>query len=195
MRDLTEDHPTILSKLMIGKIRRTRTEMYHFRMDGEYFLGTDHGRLVDLGGLGVRFKIYSEQTGGNFAVVEHPIEPGVIVEPHTHQHEDELSYVVSGTIWARVGDKEIQAPAGTYVWKPRQVMHTFWNPGPEPALIVETISPGGFERLFEQVAALLEEPGPSIDQDVIVLCNQYGLALDRTWLPELQARFGPMRMV
>ena len=182
---------------MIGQIRRTGTEMYHFHMDGEYFLGTDHGRLVDLGGLGVRFKIYSEQTGGSFAVVEHPIEPGVIVEPHTHQHEDELSYVVSGTIWARVGDKEIQAPAGTYIWKPRQVMHTFWNPGPEPALIVETISPGGFERLFEQVAALLEEqePGPSTDQDVIVLCNQYGLAMDRTWLPELQARFGPMRMV
>lgn len=106
--------------------------MYHFHMDGEYFLGADHGRLVDLGGLGVRFKIYSEQTGGNFAVVEHPI-----------------------------------------------------------------ISLGGFERLFEEVAALLEEqkPGPSADQDVIVLSNQYGLALDRTWLPELHARFGPMRMV
>ena len=86
--------------------------------------------------------------------------------------------MVSGTIWARVGDREIQAPAGTYIWKPRQVMHTFWNPGPEPALIVETISPGGFERLFEQVAALLveQEPGPSTDQDAIVLCNQYGLA-------------------
>jgi hypothetical protein len=53
-------------------------------------------------------------------------------------------------------------------------MHTFWNPGPEPALIVETISPGGFERLFDQVAALLEEPGPSTDQDVIVLCIQHG---------------------
>jgi quercetin dioxygenase-like cupin family protein len=169
--------------------------LYQSGMDDEYFLGTDHGRLVDLGGLGVRFKVYSEQTGGNFAVVEHPIEPGVLVEPHTHQHEDELSYVVSGTIWARVGDTEIQAPAGTYVWKPRQVLHTFWNPGPEPALIVETISPGGFERLFEQVAALLQEPGPSTDEDVVALCGRYGLVLDHTWVPELQARFGPMRMV
>lgn len=147
-----------------------------------HFLGTNHGRLVDLGGLGVRFKIYSEQTGGNFPVVEHAIEPGFIVEPHTHEHEDELSYVVSGTIWGRVGDIEIQAPAGTYVWKPRPVMHTFWNPAPEPALIVETISPGGFERFFEQLAAVLEEPGPSTDQDVIVLCNQYGLTLDHTCL-------------
>ncbi|WP_171027171.1 cupin domain-containing protein [Pseudarthrobacter sp. NamB4] len=163
--------------------------------DDEYFLGTDHGRLVDLGGLGVRFKIYSEQTGGSFAVVEHPIEPGVLVEPHIHQHEDELSYVVSGTIWARVGDTEIEAPAGTYVWKPRHVLHTFWNPGPEPALIVETISPGGFERLFEQIAALLQDPGPTTDEDVVALCTRYGLVLDQAWVPELQARFGPMRMV
>lgn len=164
-------------------------------MDGEFFLGIDHGRLVDLGGLGVRFKVYSEQTGGQFAVVEHPIEPGVLVQPHTHQHEDELSYVVSGTIWARVGDQEIEAPAGSYIWKPRQVMHSFWNPGPEPALIVETISPGGLERLFEEAAAVVEVPGLSIEEQVAVLCNQYGVTLDSTWLPDLHARFGPMRMV
>lgn len=169
--------------------------MYDFGMDVELFLGTDHGRLVDLGGLGVRFKIYSEQTGGHFAVVEHPVEPGIVVEPHTHQNEDELSYVVSGTIWARVGEREAEAPAGTYIWKPRGVMHSFWNPGPEPALIIETISPGGFERFFEELASLLEEPGLSTDDDVAALCARYSLTLDRTWLPGLQERFGPMRMV
>lgn len=62
--------------------------------------------------------------------MEHPVEPGIIVEPHTHQYEDELSYVVSGTIWARIGDREIEAPPSTYIWKPRGIMHTFWNPAP-----------------------------------------------------------------
>lgn len=60
---------------------------------------------------------------------------------------------------------------------------------------METISPGGFERFFEECAALLANPGPSTEQDVIELCHQYGLVLDQTWVPELQARFGPMRMV
>jgi len=34
------------------------------------------GRSVWLGGMGVVFKISGADTGGAFAVVEHPIEPG-----------------------------------------------------------------------------------------------------------------------
>jgi quercetin dioxygenase-like cupin family protein len=153
------------------------------------------GSLVDLGGLGVHFKVRGAETGGRFAVVEHPVEPGVIVDPHIHRNEDELSYVLNGTIWARVGDQEVEAAAGSYVWKPRGVLHTFWNPGPEPARILEVISPAGFERLFDEVAALLEHPSDSTEEAVYELCRNYGLTFDRSWLPELQARFGPMRIV
>jgi quercetin dioxygenase-like cupin family protein len=136
-----------------------------------------------------------EQTGGRFAIVEHPIERGVIVEPHIHRNEDELSYVLEGTISARVGDQEVEAVKGSYVWKPRGVLHTFWNPGPAPARIMEVISPGGFERLFEQIASLLEHPTEATEDEVYELCRQYGLSLDRSWLPDLEARFGPMRVV
>jgi uncharacterized cupin superfamily protein len=65
-----------------------------------------------------------------FAVVEHPIEPGRLVLPHVHQHEDEYSYVLEGTIGARVGDREVVAGPGSYLIKPRGLMHTFWNAGP-----------------------------------------------------------------
>ena len=123
----------------------------------------DAGDFVDLGGLGVHFKARGEQTGGRFAIVEHPIEAGVLVDPHIHQHEDELSYVLEGTVWARVGEQEIEAVAGSYIWKPRNVLHTFWNPGPGPARILEVISPAGFEHLFEEVAALLERPSASTE--------------------------------
>jgi quercetin dioxygenase-like cupin family protein len=143
----------------------------------------------------VHFKVRGELTGGSFAIVEHPIEPGVLVDPHTHRNEDELSYVLKGTIWARVGDQEIEATAGSYVWKPRGILHTFWNSGPEPARILEVISPAGFERLFEQVAELLEHPTETTEADVYELCRQYGLTFDRTWLPDLESRFGPMRIV
>ena len=101
------------------------------------------GNLLDLGGLGVHFKIRGDQTGGAFAIVEHPMEAHVIVEPHVHRDEDELSYVVEGTIWARVGEREVEALPGSYVWKPRGVMHSFWNPGPDPARVLELISPAG----------------------------------------------------
>jgi hypothetical protein len=48
------------------------------------------GRSVWLGGMGVVFKVSGADTGGAFAVVEHPIEPGRLVLPHVHTHEDEF---------------------------------------------------------------------------------------------------------
>jgi uncharacterized cupin superfamily protein len=76
------------------------------------------GRSVWLGGMGVVFKVSGADTGGVFAVVEHPIEPGRLVLPHVHQHEDEYSYVLEGTIGARVGDREVVAGPGSYLIKP-----------------------------------------------------------------------------
>jgi hypothetical protein len=59
------------------------------------------GRSVSLGGMGVVFKVSGADTGGAFAVVEHPIEAGRLVLPHFHLHEDEYSNVLEGTIGAR----------------------------------------------------------------------------------------------
>lgn len=153
------------------------------------------GKLVELGGLGVHFKVRGAQTGGAFAVVEHPVAPAVVIEPHMHQHEDELSYVLEGTVWARVGEREVELTPGAYLWKPRGVMHSFWNPGPEPARLLETISPAGFEDFFEQLATLLQGPEPPADDTVYGLCDRHGLTFDRSWLPDLEERFGPMRLV
>jgi quercetin dioxygenase-like cupin family protein len=153
----------------------------------------DAGDLVDLGGIGVHFKIPGSMTDGTIAIVEHPVEPGVVVEPHVHQHEDELSYVLEGEVWVRVGDEEIHATAGSYVWKPRGVLHTFWNPGTSSARILEIISPAGFERFFAELAELLaSDPG---EEQVLTLCESYGLTFDHSWLADLEARFGPMRIV
>lgn len=50
------------------------------------------GRLVWLGGVGVNFKLYGDDTRGAFSIVEHPVKPGgALVPPHTHTHEDEFS--------------------------------------------------------------------------------------------------------
>ena len=46
------------------------------------------GRSVSLGGMGVVFKVSGADTGGAFAVVEHPIEPGRLVLPHVHLREE-----------------------------------------------------------------------------------------------------------
>lgn len=122
---------------------------------GKMILKASESTSVWLGGIGVDFKIGGEQTGGSFAVVEHPIEPGRLVPPHVHHNVDEYSYVLEGRIGARIGDEMIDAEPGAYVFKPRNVPHTFWNPGPEPARLIEIIAPAGFERFFAELAELI----------------------------------------
>jgi mannose-6-phosphate isomerase-like protein (cupin superfamily) len=46
--------------------------------------------------------------------------------------EDEAWYVLEGTLRFRIGDREIEAHAGTAVFGPRGVPHTYANRGPVP---------------------------------------------------------------
>jgi mannose-6-phosphate isomerase-like protein (cupin superfamily) len=140
------------------------------------------GRTVSLGGMGVVFKISGAETGGAFAIVEHPIEPGRLVPPHVHLREDEYSYVLEGTIGARVGDHEVTAGPGSYLLKPRGLMHTFWNAGPRPARILEVIAPAGFETYFAELATA----GPGGRQE---LATKYGVTYSYDWVAGLIARF------
>lgn len=149
-------------------------------------LQPEEGDSISLGGIGVRFKIDGRETGGAFAVVEHPVEPGVIVEPHVHTNEDEYTFVVEGEIGARVGDQEIVARAGTWLFKPRGVLHTFWNRGPGSARLVEVISPAGFEHFFRELGQLLHEGAE--EERIGGLADRFGLRFDRSWVPALMAK-------
>ena len=145
---------------------------------------------VSLGGIGVVFTIPGETTGGAFSIVEHPVKPGTLVPPHVHSREDELSYVVEGEFGARVGDQILHAGPGEYLFKPRNVPHTFWNAGPAPARLVEIIWPAGFERYFTEMAQLFPEQGPPDMGAVVELMARYGLTPIPDWIPELSERFG-----
>jgi len=153
---------------------------------------TDEGQSVWLGGVGVEFKIPGELTGGAFSVVEHPLEPGRLIPPHIHHREDELSYVLAGRIGVRIGDDEYDAGPGTYVWKPRGVPHTFWNPGPEAARLLEIISPAGFERFFAEVGELAETtPADELAERRAEVARAYDHHfVHPEWVDDLKARYG-----
>lgn len=112
------------------------------------------GRYDDLGGCGARLMISGEESGGGFALVEHPIPARHLAAPvHRHHDEDEYSYVLDGTLGALLGDDVVFAGPGDLVFKPRGQWHTFWNAGDTPCRILEIISPGGFEHFFAEVAS------------------------------------------
>lgn len=147
------------------------------------------GKTVALGGIGVVYKLESSDTRGAFAIVEHPIEAGTLVPPHTHAFEDEFSYVVQGEIGVRVADEVVIATPGCYVVKPRGVPHTFWNAGPEPGRLIEIIAPPHFEQYFAEMAALFGAGDHPDFEAVAKLAARYGLTFQMEWAPELCERY------
>ena len=157
----------------------------------KFVIQAGEGKSVWLGPpntIGVDFKLEEQQTGGSFSLIEHPIGPGILAPPHIHTREDEFSYVLEGEIGARIGDEEVHATTGCYVLKPRNIWHTFWNPGPRPARIIEIISPSGFEKFFAELAALTQS-GPPEPEALDRMASRYGLIFGMDWVPELKAKY------
>ena len=81
--------------------------------------------------------------------------PRYIAPLHLHRSDDEAWYVLEGTLGVRIGDKEVEARAGSGVLVPRGTPHTYWNPGPEPLryLLVMTAN---IYRLIQEIHKLSE---------------------------------------
>lgn len=147
------------------------------------------GAGTPVGPLG-QIKLFGAQTEGSFSLVEHPLGPGKLLAAlHTHQHEDEYSFVLEGEIMALIGEEVVTAPAGTLVLKPRGVPHTVWNASAQPARILEIISPAGFEGYFVELAEILSEPGQPDYDRIIALAGRYGLEFDFSGLEELSRKY------
>ena len=118
---------------------------------------------------GLVHRVSAELLGGTTSIHEGLIAPGELIPPHTHAHEDQCLYVVSGAVHLEIGGEFIEAPAGSYVIKPRGLPHAFWNPGSTPALVLEITSPGGFEPYYQEMAAVTSP------QQALAVQAQYGI--------------------
>lgn len=128
--------------------------------------------------FGMTIKLRSEQTGGAFALLE-GIMPPRTQGPSLHMHtrEDETTYILEGALRFRVGEQTFTATAGSTVFKPRGIPHTFCNPFDEPARALGIVTPGGFERFFEDNVELMKsvpEGGRPDLEALQALAGKYG---------------------
>jgi uncharacterized cupin superfamily protein len=138
--------------------------------------------------LGTRRVVSGRATGGVFGLVEHDLPPGQLGSPiHTHEREDEYSFVLSGRLTAQVGDQVLQAGPGELIAKTRGIPHAFWNAGTEPVRFLEMISPAGFEEYFFELAA----PFNTRDRQAMeVIRAHYRLDVNVETIPLLLERHG-----
>lgn len=141
-------------------------------------------------GVGVNFKIDGADTGGAISIVEHTFDVGVLVPPHVHRREDEVSIVLDGEIGFRSEDDEVVLGAGGYIVKPRNQVHAMWNAGRRPARMIEVITPAGFEEFFRTFVDMTDAGAPDMAA-VAELAARYDLPFaEPAWLPEVVARYG-----
>jgi mannose-6-phosphate isomerase-like protein (cupin superfamily) len=78
---------------------------------------------------------------------------------HVHHADDEAWHVLEGALTFRLGDREVEAPAGTTVFVPAGVPHDYYeSQGPSRYLIILT------PRLRDLISALEAAPREQHDE-------------------------------
>jgi len=149
-----------------------------------FVVGPGEGKTVSgrAGGYTLETKATDDDTGGRYAFQEMTVAAGFPWIPaHIHHHEDEALYGLEGELTIRVGDHIHVVGTGTFVLMPRDIVHTFSNPGSVPARVLVISSPGTVIDYFAEAAALTNA-SPTGQPDMprlIALAARYGIEFVR----------------
>jgi quercetin dioxygenase-like cupin family protein len=125
-----------------------------------------------------RVKGRREETGGTLGLVEANFWGGMGTPLHVHHREDEAFYVIDGEIRFKLGDEELTAGPGSFVFGPREIPHCFKvAEGGARALVL--MSPAGLEHMFLEGGEPVHDPSqaPPREYDVEhvkALARKYG---------------------
>ena len=136
---------------MTGSAGSTRTPVV---------LGPGEGRAYEMGPLRAVFKADGEESANRYAISEWWLDPHTR-GPGVHQHpDDDVFYILAGTMSVEVGGEEVEATAGSIVVVPGGVPHAFDNRTDEPAGMLNISAPGGFEENMPGIAEWFRERSP-----------------------------------
>jgi len=92
------------------------------------------GKRYSFDGYDIIFKSPNESATEAWTAIDYTM-PAHREGPPLHYLRDliESFYVISGQVWMRVGDEEVNAGPGSYVWVPAGMPHTFANRSDAPA--------------------------------------------------------------
>jgi quercetin dioxygenase-like cupin family protein len=127
------------------------------------------------------FKALADDTGGRLAVWEERLPHRSSPPLHVHHEDDEAWFVLDGALTFQVAESTWTAEAGTFVWAPRGLPHTFRVDSPTARLLGLAV-PGGFDRFVVATgrpaeAATLPPPpeGPPDIGALVVAAREHGM--------------------
>jgi len=115
-------------------------------------LAPGEGRPYEMGRLQAVFKADAPEAGAGYSISEWWLEPHTR-GPGSHSHEeDDIFYVLEGTLSMLVGDKWLEAPKGSFVLVPGGTPHDFENRTSQRAGFLNFSHPGDFEQHMPGIA-------------------------------------------
>lgn len=123
-------------------------------------LGPGEGRTYPMGRISAVFKADGTETSQRYSISEWWLEPHT-KGPGAHSHpEDDVFYVLAGTMSILVEREWIDAPAGSFVLVPGNLTHDFENRGSERAGLLNVSVPGDFEQRMPGISQWFAEHPP-----------------------------------
>ena len=130
---------------------------------------------VSVGQLGIRYLIDGAATE-SMGVFELTVPPGSNVPPpHSHSNNEEIVYVLEGTLRYSVGPESRNLAPGQTMHTPRGVVHGLSNPFDVPARALIVLSPDIGLQYFKDVAAVVNKGGPPDKATLVSVMGRYGL--------------------
>jgi mannose-6-phosphate isomerase-like protein (cupin superfamily) len=123
----------------------------------------EQGESLDVVGDRLRILVDSSDTGGKCVVFECITDPGKGPPLHRHGRDDEIFFIVEGTLKFVVDGVESTVSAGGCVLAARGSAHAFVNVGKSPSRMIITCCPGGLERPFREADRLGREGSASLE--------------------------------
>ena len=124
------------------------------------FLPPGAGRSYPMGRISAVFKADGDETQRAYSISEWRLEPHT-QGPGAHSHpEDDVFYVIEGTMSFLIGDRWIDAPQGSFVLAPGGVTHDFENRSSIPAALLNFSIPGDFEMDMPAIVEWFVENPP-----------------------------------
>jgi mannose-6-phosphate isomerase-like protein (cupin superfamily) len=118
------------------------------------------GRAYPMGRISAVFKADGDETANQYSISEwwleaHTQGPG----PHSHP-EDDVFFVIEGTMSFFVDGQWIEAPKGSFVLVPGGTTHDFENRSSSRAGALNISAPGNFEEAMPGIAQWFIENPP-----------------------------------
>jgi len=124
------------------------------------FLSPNEGRRYDMGHIQALFLADGAETQERYSISQWWLAPHTS-GPGAHQHpEDDVFFVIEGTMSFLLGDRWVDAPQGSFLIAPGGTPHDFENRGNARAGVLNLSIPGGFEQHMPAIAGWFAEHPP-----------------------------------